>query len=223
MRRRDFVKSLVAVPVAAPYLLGEQAPTPPPVPPTPPPLQPAETAASADRNELLEPYAAQIAASVADQFASTQAHFFSDAQFATLRKMCDLMMPSLNEYPGALQAGAPEFLDFLLGASPSDRQQMYTSGLDRLNSEAQSRFGIPFAQVNAQQSDTLLRPWLRAWIPEHPPTEPYERFINLAHHDIRTATMNSQLWSVAATSAGERPPGVGMYWSPIDPDIQRMV
>ncbi len=165
----------------------------------------------------------QIAASVPDQFARTEAHYFSDTQYATLRKMCEVMMPSLNGYPDALQAGAPEFLDFLIGASPPDRQQMYGSGLDRLNSESQSRFRIPFAEVSAEQADALLRPWLRAWIPEHPPSEPYERFINLAHHDIRTATMNSQVWSVAVTSGGDRPPGVGMYWSPIDPDIQRYV
>ena len=60
-------------------------------------------------------------------------------------------------------------------------------------------------------------------MPDHPPREKYEQFINIAHQDIRTATMNSQAWSVAATSSGERQPGVGLYWSPIDPDIQRLV
>lgn len=226
MLRRDFVKAIVAAPVAAPYLLAETAAPPAPAPTgatAPPPSHPAESLAGADRERLLEPDGMRIAATVPDQFARTEAHYFSDTQYATLTKLCAVMMPALNGYPDALQAGAPEFLDFLIGVSPADRQQMYGSGLDRLNSEAQSRFGVAFAAVDAQQADALLRPWLRAWIPEHPPTEPYEAFINLAHHDIRTATINSQLWSVAATSGGERPPGVGMYWSPIDPDIQRYV
>ena len=82
---------------------------------------------------------------------------------------------------------------------------MYRSGLERLNAEAHKQFGVPFAQVNAQQADALLRPWLRTWMEDHPPAEPFARFINVAHEDIRTATMNSQLWSIAATSASAPP------------------
>ena len=100
---------------------------------------------------------------------------------------------------------------------------MYRDGLDRLDVDAKKQFGVSFTKVNAEQADALLRPWLRTWMVDHPPTEPFAHFINVAHEDIRTATKNSQAWSIAATSAGERAPGVGWYWSPIDPDIEKYV
>lgn len=164
-----------------------------------------------------------IPATVPDAVATTQGHFLDIDEMATLRKLGDILLPPLNGYPGSTQACAPEFLDFLLSVSPAERQDVYRFGLDRLNAEAHKHFSIPFAQVNAEQADTLLRPWLRTWMVDHPPTEPFARFVNVAHQDIRTATMNSQAWSIAATTQGERAPGVDWYWSPIDPDIQMYV
>ena len=164
-----------------------------------------------------------IPATVPDAVAMTEQHYFHAEHMATLRKLGDVLLPPLNGYPGSTQACAPEFIDFLISVSPAERQHMYRSGLDRLNADAQKHFGVPFAKVNEEQADTLLRPWLRVWMRDHPPTEPFAAFINVAHEDIRTATMNSQAWSIAATSAGERAPGIDWYWSPIDPDIQMYV
>ncbi len=249
MRRRDFVKAIVAVPVAARTMLGEQS-EPPQRPGTTTvpqssgigatPQSPGAATSQASGTSAQPPAAATapqevvrrqafgfkappITSVVPDAVAETEAHFFSDQQLATLRKLCEILMPPLNGYPGATQAGAPEFLDFLIGASPADRQQVYRSGLDRLNKEAKKQFGVPFAEVNATQADKLIRPFLVTWMSDHPPTEPYLHFMNVAHRDIRTATMNSQAWSVAATASGERAPGMGLYWSPIDPDLQMYV
>lgn len=223
MRRRDFVKAIVVVPITAQAMLAQQ--TADPQTPGKAALPPAaETAPTGvERRGLLQFQDAPVTSSFPDEVARTEAHFFNDTQLITLRKLSSTLLPALNGYPGAIEAGAPEFIDFLIGVSPVNRQKMYQSGLDRLNVDAKKHFGVPFGQVNAEQADTLLRPWLRTWMPEHPPTEPYVQFINVAHQDIRTATMNSQAWSVAATSAGERQPGMGLYWSPIDPDIQRYV
>ncbi|HEY4050451.1 MAG TPA: gluconate 2-dehydrogenase subunit 3 family protein [Acidobacteriaceae bacterium] len=223
MRRRDFVKGIVVVPAAAKAALGQQSAAP---------VMPSPQAAAANSAPLqVDTFRRQpinfkppaVASLVPDAVAQTEARFFNDLQLATLRKLSDILMPPLDGYPGALQAEAPEFIDFLIGTSPPDQQQMYQSGLDRLNTEAKKQFGIQFTEVNAAQADQLIRPWLATWINDHPPAEPFTRFINLAHHDIRTATMNSRAWSVAATSSGERAPGMGLYWSPIDPDIQRYV
>jgi Gluconate 2-dehydrogenase subunit 3 len=216
MRRRDFVKAIVAVPISARTMLGQQADTKA----APHPQEPV--APAAPPRGLSDPKAL-ITSSVPDAVATTQAHFFNEQQMATLRKLADILMCPPKGYPGASEAGALEFIDFLIGTSPDDRKQMYQAGLDRLNADAEKQFHVSFAQVNAEQADKLIGPWLRTWAPNHPPTEPFARFINLAHHDIRTATMNSQAWSTAATSAGERAPGVGMYWSPIDPDLRRYV
>lgn len=220
MRRRDFVKAIVVAPVGAKMMFAQQAAVPQTADKAALPLE-AETAPAAMERQRLPGLSRQpIVSSVPDLVAITETHFFNSLQLATLRKLSATLMPSLNGYPGALEAGAPEFIDFLIGASPLDRQQMYQSGLDRLNANAEEHFKISFSQVNAAQADTLLRPWLKAWMPDHPPSDPYAHFINIAHQDIRMATMNSQAWSAAATSSGEREPGIGLYWSPIDPDIQ---
>jgi hypothetical protein len=162
-----------------------------------------------------------IAPLVPDSVAQTNASFFNHQQFATLRRLSEILLPPLKGYPGAIDAGAPEFLDFLIGASPADRQQMYQSGLDRLDTEARQRFGMPFAQAQKAQADQLLQPWMKTWMTDHPPTEPYAHFINIAHSDIRTATINSQAWSKAASAAGEKEQDMGLYWYPVDPDIRR--
>ena len=219
MRRRDFVKAMMAASVTAKTAVGQQAATSV----APATLAPAATAPGPLpwMRGLMEVKPLPIAAIVPDAVAQTNAHFFSGQQMATLGRLCEVLLPPMKGYPGAREAGTPEFLDFLIGVSPADRQEMYGSGLDRLEQEAKQRFGASFAGVNANQADQLLRPWLRTWMPDHPPTETYEHFINVAHGDIRTATINSQAWSDAANAAGKRSPDVGLFWFPIDPDLHR--
>lgn len=231
MRRRDFVKGIVAVPVTAGTMFGQtaiaqvgekistpQSPSTTTAPPT------VEAALATPEPHVNFDYRTQtFQGTVPDAVAATQGHFLDANQMATLRKLADVLLPPLNGYPGALQAGAPEFIDFLIGASPAEQQHLYQSGLDRLNKNAKKQFNVPFAEVNAEQADALLHPWLQVWMHNNPPKEPFSRFINIAHRDIRKATMNSQEWSIAATAAGERAPGIGLYWSPIDPDIQMYV
>lgn len=231
MRRRDFVKAIVAVPVTAMPIFGQNA-APAAAEKTSQPQStssataPPTPVAGSKRIDEPQSFGFQspaIPSTIPDAIATTEQHYFNAEHMATLRKLGDILLPSMNGYPGSTQACAPEFIDFLISVSPVDRQKMYRSGLGRLEAEAHKQFGVPFAQVNAQQADALLRPWLRTWMRDHPPTEPFAHFINVAHEDIRTATMNSQAWSIAATSAGERAPGIGWYWSPIDPDIQMYV
>jgi hypothetical protein len=170
---------------------------------------------------LMEVKPLQLATLVPDAVARADAHFFSSQQTLTLRRLCEVLVPPLKGFPGALDAGAPEFLDFLIGASPRERQQMYLSGLDRLDAEARRKFAAPFAKATNAQADELIRPWLRAWLSDHPPPEPYARFMNLAHQDIRMATVNSQAWSEAKLAAEGEVPGLDLYWYPVDPDMHR--
>ena len=158
---------------------------------------------------------------VPDAVAKTDAHFFNPQQTAALRRLCEILMPPMKGYPGAIDAGAPEFLDFLIGASPRAEQRMYQSGLDWLDAEAKEKFGEKFATISDAQADGLMRPWLRAWMSDHPPTELHERFINLAHQAIRTATVNSQGWSEAKRKEEGDVAGLDLYWYPVDPDMHR--
>src|SRR5450432_2185063 len=111
MRRRRFFQTLAAAPAAA-ALLGQQ-----------PPAAPATPRPAASEDPKLE-------TATADQVADSMPRFFDDRQFAALRKLSGLLMPGINGTPGALEAKAPEFLDFLISESPAGRQQVYQAGLD---------------------------------------------------------------------------------------------
>jgi hypothetical protein len=144
-------------------------------------------------------------------------HFFSAQQFAALRRLSDILVPEMNGMPGAIQAGAPEFLDFLIGSSPADRQELYKSGLDALNSKAAKSFSKPFAEVDGSQAVSLLAPLREPWTFEQP-SDPLARFLRAAKEDVRTATFNSREWNTAGSSgsARRRGGGLGQYWYTIE-------
>jgi hypothetical protein len=129
-------------------------------------------------------------------------HFFTPQQFAALRKLSDVLMP------GALDAKSPEFLDFLIGHSPADRQQTYRAGLDALNEKG-------FVELGPSETDTVLSPLREPWTYD-PPTDPLARFLREAKQDVRTATVNSREYSAHAPAAGRRFGGSGLYWYPLE-------
>lgn len=224
MRWPDFVKAIVAASVSAKTMPGQQAAAPslaPAAPPPTPPPAPMAPGPVPSMRGLMEVKPLSMTPLVPDAVAQNNAHFFSDRQMATLRRLSEILLPLINGYPGALGAATPEFLDFLIGASAPDRQQMYQSGLDRLDAQARQHFVTSFAALVKEQADQLLRPWLRSWMTDNPPQEPYAHFINVAHGDIRTATVNSQAWSEAPSAARQRELNEGLYWFPIEPDIHR--
>jgi len=145
--------------------------------------------------------------------------FFNAPQFAALQRLGGLLQPPLKGRPGALDCGAPEFLDYLIGVSPADRQQLYKTGLDSLNSKSKKQYGKTFADLDAAQADAILKPLLVP-IPwdEDLPKDPLQHFVAQAHRDFRTATLNSRVYAASAASSGRRGGrGTGMLWLPIDP------
>ncbi len=208
MLRREFVRSVVAVSVAPRLLLSQQVANPAPPPPAPVPWTLG-----------LNPETPLPQTEVVDGIAKTEQRFFTSVQMATLVRLCDVLMPPIGDKPGALQAETPLFLDFLIGSSPAARKKAYTGGLNWLDLESQSRYGKAFAKVDDGQADAILKPWLRTWMSDHPPTEPHADFVNIAHEDIRTATVNSKAWSEVTSSGALASTETGLYWYPIEPDI----
>ena len=212
MKRRRFLQTIAATP-AVPLAAQQAASAPPAQAPaggrggggafrgmqSP---QPLETTATDE--------AAQAAAP----------SFFTADQFATLRRLGALLEPPLNGHPGSTVAGAPEFLDFLIGVSPADRQKLYREGLDALNAQARKQFKQAFAALDDAQADAIVRPLLVVipW-PEDLPPEKTRHFLAQAHRDFRTATQNSREWAEAAAGSGRRRGfgGMGLYWLPVDP------
>jgi len=193
MKRRRFIQALAATP-AAPALLAQQ----------PQPVQPAPA-----------PAEASLRYTVPDAAAEPVLHFFTAQQFAALRKVSDVLMPAMNGAAGALEAKAPEFLDFLLSQAAGDRQQLYRAGLDGLNAQAKKRFNKTFADVDNVQVETLLAPLREPWTYDAP-LDPIAAMLRAAKEDVRRATLNSREWNLAATAGRVRGGAGGLYWLPID-------
>jgi hypothetical protein len=208
VQRRDFVRAVISFLFAAKVSRAQQAGDPTLPPPAPVPW-------TLGLNSRTPVPATQLA----DEIAAAELRFFSEKQMATLMRLSDVLLPPLNGKPGALEAQTPVFLDFLIGSSPEPRQKTYASGLDWLEAQSQAKFKAPFARLDDNQAGDLLKPWLRTWMTDHPPAESGAEFINIAHDDIRTATINSKAWSDVPSVGAEESTEVALYWSPIEPDI----
>jgi hypothetical protein len=203
MLRRDFVRAVMAV-AAVPRLLfaqkGAQLPLPAPTPWT----------------QGLDPRTPVPHTVAAEIVADGEVKFFSAREMATLTRLSDLLVPPIGIKPGAVAAETPAFMDFLIGSSPEARKKLYTGGLAWLDGESVKRYKTPFGKLTDEQADALLKPWMRTWMNDHPPTEAHADFINIAHDEIRTATVNSKAWSLVA----EAKTPSGLYWYPIEPDLR---
>ena len=149
-----------------------------------------------------------------DVASRTLHHTLTHQQFEVFSRLCDAIAPEFNELPGALEAGAPEFLDFLLGQSSLDKQKLYRYGLDELNRRALKRYKTSFAEIEHPQLDALLAPLGQPWSFE--PDDEFALFLRTAKQEVLTATQNSYLWVEAMSKRIGKEVGVQMYWYPID-------
>ena len=206
MERREFLRAMAVLAITPRWLLAQQNNAAPALP-APVPW----TLGLNPRTPLPQTVVADIAGEMVPTF-------FSAAQMATLRRLSDVMLPRTQKHPGALDAKTPEFLDFLIGHSPAVRGDLYTAGLNWLEREAKLKCKKPFAEVEAAEVDAILKPWLRTWMTDHPPTQTHADFVNIAHADIRTATTNSQVWFNSLDEERQES-AAQLYWSPIEPDV----
>ena len=153
----------------------------------------------------------KLATMVSDAVADGTPKYFSSLEFAALEKLAEILVPSTARRPGAPQAQAAAFLDFLLSQSPADRQTLYRDGLDRLQAEAQRRYGKSFEQLDIQQADAILAPLREQWS-YHGPSDAFARFLCAAKADILQATINSREFASAQASRSRRAGGLGTYW-----------
>jgi hypothetical protein len=211
MRRRDFVRSLIAAVFASKGLMAQQTAR-----------QQLPIAAPVPWTLGLNPKTPIPQTVVAEGIAEAKLSFFTAPQMESMKRLCDLLMPPLGGKPGALDAGTPQFLDMLIGQSPESRKKIYAGGLDWIEAESQRKYKLAFAKLDDGQASALLKPWLRTWMSDHPPVESHADFVNLAHDDIREATFNSEAWAESATASTHEGTPTGVYWSPVDPESAGM-
>ena len=152
--------------------------------------------------------------------------FFTATQFATLRALAGALMPPMNGFPGAIEAQAPEFIDFYVGRSAADpvgRAELrtwYRNGLDDLEQRARRTFSTSFAQLTPDQVGTIITPMFQRIGAGRQSVSVYRRlpFMNEVRFEVRNATMNSPQWAAATERAKQRLVA-GIYWRRVDPTI----
>ena len=207
MKRRQALRSILSLPaITALPALAQQ-----PVDKTKPPSQEAaQEKAPAEMKPAPIEENPKLAMTAAEAVAPPATRFFTPAQLATLHRLADVIVPSVNGKPAASEAGVSEFLDFLIGQSARDRQTLYRNGLDHLEAEAKRRYSKVFSDVSAEQATELLAPLAQTWSFQGP-ADPFARFLHEAKDDVLRAAINSREW---ATSGAQRrgSGGVGNYW-----------
>lgn len=81
--------------------------------------------------------------------------FFSTHQYATLSALCDAILPADEHSGGALQAGAPEFID-LLTSENRDYQLALGGGLMWLDNQCKDRFENVYTSCDPAQQKQIL-------------------------------------------------------------------
>jgi gluconate 2-dehydrogenase gamma chain len=81
---------------------------------------------------------------------------FTDHEWATLRRLCDLIVPADDKSKGALDGQAPEYIDLLSSNNPV-LSSMFTGGLAWLDHACQRRFSVAdFVSATPGQQTELL-------------------------------------------------------------------
>ncbi|HUI41144.1 MAG TPA: gluconate 2-dehydrogenase subunit 3 family protein [Terriglobia bacterium] len=80
--------------------------------------------------------------------------FFTPAEYATLERLTDMIIPS-DGTPGAQEAGVAEFIDFMVWSDPGI-QYDFRYGLVWLDSRADTLHGRPFRELTPDRQMDLL-------------------------------------------------------------------
>lgn len=81
--------------------------------------------------------------------------FFSAHQYKTLQALCQTIIPADSESGGALEAGAPEFID-LLTSENQEYQLALGGGLMWLDSTCTDRYGKAYLDCPPEQQKQIL-------------------------------------------------------------------
>lgn len=97
-----------------------------------------------------------IAFEKSDTLAGTYAPKFFDAHsYQTLQRLCETIIPADTDSDGAIEAGAPEFID-LLTSENDEYQSNLGDGLKWLDSACTTRYGKAYLECAPQQQTELL-------------------------------------------------------------------
>src|SRR5215472_7402179 len=110
------------------------------------------TAAAGSALRMIRLDAAEIAASAPGGYTP---RFFSSRQYETLRGLCQAIIPPDQESGGAIEAGAPEFID-LLTSENKELQLQLGGGIMWLDSTCSERYGKVYLECTPEQQKEIL-------------------------------------------------------------------
>ena len=87
--------------------------------------------------------------------AEYQPKCFTRHNFLTLKKLAELIIPADEHSPGASEAGAAEFIDFL-GSRNGDLAAIYNGGFAWVDRYMQNNYGADFLTAKSEQQTQLL-------------------------------------------------------------------
>jgi gluconate 2-dehydrogenase gamma chain len=117
---------------------------------------------------------------------------FSAHEYATLRRLAELIMPPDEHSKGALEAGAPEFIDILCGGN-EELRGIYTGGLSWLDAQMKRRHQGAFVEAKpAEQTAMLDLLAYRKNEAEHPELAPGIRFFTWVRDMVVDAYFTSK-------------------------------
>src|SRR6185436_11893578 len=100
-----------------------------------------------------------LAAFAEIQLAKAPPHLkvLTSAQYQTVESLVEAIIPADERSPGAKEARVADYIDLLLSEAADDSvRQTWLEGLAALDGEAGTRFGAPFARLEAGQVEALL-------------------------------------------------------------------
>ena len=192
MKRRELLYSLLGVSSLPAFVQAQQPAIPP---------------ATEELPILQLTHATQVADSVQK--------FFTPAEFANFRHLGSVIMPSAASEPGALEAKAPEFLDFLLAESPAEVQILYRDGIRELENRASQRHKRSFSKLSASEIKDVLSDLDAPWTPQGP-TNPFAQFLQASKIAFYQATVNSREWASAQSALRRSASGMNTYYLPVE-------
>lgn len=86
--------------------------------------------------------------------AQYQPQFFSAHEYTTMERLADLIVPG-DDSPGAREAGASEFIDFMV-ANEGEVQYPFRTGLTWLDAHSEGLKGKPFCDLEPEQQNEIL-------------------------------------------------------------------
>lgn len=81
--------------------------------------------------------------------------FFRPQQYKTLQTLCQAIIPADGDSGGALEAGAPEFIDLLTSENP-EYQLKLGGGLMWLDETCSDRYGHTYLDCSSEQQKEIL-------------------------------------------------------------------